>query len=244
MDPDCMNPRNQCTTRQVTTVNMTGQVKVSISTENYLKAIAEAETEGQPAIAAVLARRLNVTAPAVGMALRRLKRDGFIDVKKDGKVLLTVDGKQIAERVRLRHHLIERMLVECFGMEWYKVHDEAERLEHAVSDDFVEKLVERLGPDGRCPHGNDIRGDTPADRRGRGWMTLTELEPGRLAQIVSVFERDRMLLEHFDRLGIRPGTTVTVLARNSDETFTLRTELEQVPLGRAGADRVWVDIQA
>lgn len=75
-------------------------------------------------------------------------------------------------------------------------------------------------------------------------MTLTELAPGRSAQIVSVFERDRRLLEHFDRLGIRPGTRVTVLARNSDETFTLKTQLEQVPLGRAGADRVWVDLQA
>jgi len=219
-------------------------VKISISKEDHLKAIAEAEIEGKPAIAAVLARRLNLTAPAVGMALRRLKRDGFIEVKKDGNILLTTDGRQVADRVRLRHHLIERMLVECFGMEWYKVHDEAERLEHAVSDEFVQKLIERLGPEGRCPHGNDIQRDTPAERRSRGWVTLTELEPGRSAQVVSVFERDRRLLEHFDRLGIRPGITVTVLARNSDETFTLKTELDEVPLGVAGAERVWVDLRA
>lgn len=215
-------------------------MEVSISKQDYIKAIAEAETEGEPVIAATLVRWLKVTPGAVTMALRRLKRDGLVEVKKDGRLVLTTEGKNVAERVRLRHHLIERMLVEFFGMEWFRVHDEAERLEHAVSDDFVAKLIERLGPDGRCPHGNDIRGDTAADRRNRGWITLTELEPGRRAEVVSVFERDRRLLEHFDKLGIRPGVRVTVLARNSDDTFTLNVENGQVPLGLAGAERIWV----
>ena len=206
-----------------------------------IKAIAEAETEESPVIAATLVRWMNVTPSAVAMALRRLKRDGFVGIRTDGRLVLTPTGKEVAERVRLRHHLIERMLVEFFGMEWFKVHDEAERLEHAVSDDFLEKLVERLGPEGRCPHGNDIRADTAADRRQRGWRTVTELEPGRSARIVSVFERDRRLLEHFDKLGIRPGVTLTVLARNCDDTFTLSVENGEVPLGRNGAERVWVE---
>jgi DtxR family Mn-dependent transcriptional regulator len=191
-------------------------------------------------IAATLVRWLNVTPAAVTMALRRLSRDGFIAVKKEGRVTLTASGRRIAERVRMRHHLIERMLVEFFGMEWYKVHEEAERLEHAVSDDFLNKLIERLGPDGRCPHGNDIRADSATERRKRGWMTLSELPPGRSATVVSVFERDRGLLERFDRLGIRPGTAIAVLARNADATLTIRTTDTEVPLGQSGADRVWV----
>ncbi len=102
------------------------------------------------------------------------------------------------------------------------------------------KLLERLGRDGRCPHGNDIRSDTAADRRKRGWITLTELEPGRRAIIISVFERDRRLLEHFDKLGIRPGVPVAVLEHNSDDTFAVQVDNGQVPLGRAGAERLWV----
>lgn len=215
-------------------------MKISISKEDYIKAIAEAEADGETVIGATLKRWLNVTPAAVTMALRRLKRDGFVDIKKDGRLVLTSEGRAIAERVRLRHHLIERMLVELFGMEWYKVHDEAERLEHAVSDDFLAKLIERFGRDGRCPHGNDIRADTAPDRRKLGWIPLTEHEPGRKAVIVSVFERDRRLLEHFDKLGIRPGVTLTVIAQNSDETLTLQVEHAHVPLGRAGAERIWV----
>jgi DtxR family transcriptional regulator, Mn-dependent transcriptional regulator len=215
-------------------------VKVSISKEDYIKAIAEAETDGESVIAATLTRWMNVTPAAVTMALRRLRRDGFVEIKKDGRLVLTKEGRTVAEGIRLRHHLIERMLVELFGMEWFKVHDEAERWEHAISDDFVAKLIDRLGRDGRCPHGNDIRADTPADRRKRGWTTLSEHKPGGKAVIVSVFERDRRLLEHFDRLGIRPGVTLTVISHNSDDTLTLQVESGRVPLGRSGAEKVWV----
>lgn len=218
------------------------EMDISISKEDYLKAIAEAEAEGVPVIAATLVRWLMVTPPAVAMALRRLNRDGFVDIKKDGSLVLTAEGRRIADQVRIRHHLIERMLVEMFGMEWFKVHEEAERLEHAVSDDFVTKLIERIGADGRCPHGNDIRADTAEDRRNRGWVPLSELPPGKIAAIVSVFERDRQLLEYFDKLGVRPGATVSVLQRNSDDTLTLELDGRNVPLGRAGADRVWVAV--
>ena len=75
------------------------------------------------------------------MALRRLKKDGLVRVQNSGEVSLTAAGRKIARKLTLRHHLIERMLAEIFGMEWYKVHDEAERLEHAVSTDFEAKLL-------------------------------------------------------------------------------------------------------
>src|SRR5262249_21062546 len=109
---------------------------ITVSKEDYLKAILEAESEGQEVISATLAHWLSVSAPAVTMALRRLKRDGMVRVLGDGRVQLTASGREIAGRLASRHHLIERMLHEIFGMDWYKVHDEAERLEHAVSADF------------------------------------------------------------------------------------------------------------
>src|SRR5438067_13284430 len=180
-------------------------VQITISKENYLKTIAEAESEGEAVIAATLVRWLGVSAPAVTMAIRRLKRDALIRVSPAGGVSLTAAGREIANRLLNRHHLIERMLTEIFGMEWYKVHDEAEQLEHAVSADFERRLVEKLGTGEACPHGNRVERDTPQERRNRGWRPLDEVPPESQATVVSVFERDRRLLEYLNGLGIHPG---------------------------------------
>ncbi len=215
-------------------------MKITISKENYLKAIAEAESEGEPVIAATLARWLNVSPPAVAMAVRRLRRDGLIRVARDSRISLTAAGRGIAARVLHRHHLIERMLSEIFGMEWYKVHDEAEQLEHAVSEDFEQRLVEKLGRDKACPHGNRAELDRPEDRRSRGLRPLDEVAPEKRTKVVSVLERDRKLLEYLDGLGIRPGACLEVEARNCDDTLTLRIDGRLTPLGRSAAGKVWV----
>src|SRR6202047_4324070 len=141
--------------------------------------MAEAESEGEPVIAATLARWLNVSAPAVTMAIKRLKRDALIRVGKEGQLSLTAAGRDIANRVLNRHHLIERMLTEIFGMEWYKVHDEAEQLEHAVSADFERRLLDKLGTGEACPHGNRALMDKPQDRRRRGLRPLDDAQPAR-----------------------------------------------------------------
>ncbi|MGH9631109.1 MAG: metal-dependent transcriptional regulator [Bryobacteraceae bacterium] len=212
----------------------------TISKEDYLKAISEAASEGEPVIAATLVRWLGVTPAAVTMALRRLKRDGLVEVGSDGLVGLTPGGREIAERIRFRHHLIERMLAEMFGMEWYKVHDEAERLEHVVSSDFEARLVERLGPAGVCPHGNNIQGDGPAERRARGLLPLSELTPQTAGTVECVFERDRTLLEYLDKLGLRPGAAIRLLERNPDKTFRIGIGEEIRQLGAHAAERIWV----
>jgi DtxR family Mn-dependent transcriptional regulator len=219
-------------------------VKITISKENYLKTIAEAEGEGEPVIAATLARWLKVSAPAVTMAIKRLKRDTLIRVGRDGQISLTPAGRDIANRLLNRHHLIERMLTEIFGMEWYKVHDEAEQLEHAVSADFERRLAERLGRGEACPHGNRVERDTPQDRRNRGWKLLDEIPSDADATVVSVFERDRRLLEYLNGLGIYPGAAVRMLASNYDDTITLRVGGKAVQLGRSAASKVWVEPRA
>jgi len=216
------------------------QQMITISKEDYLKAIAEAEAEGQTVIPATLAHWLSVTRPAVTFALKRLMKDGLVSVKPDGHLRLTSQGREIAERTIVRHHLIERMLAEVFGMAWYEVHDEAERLEHAVSPAFEKKLVERLGHKDTCPHGNGLALRSPAERRKRGLRLLTEAEPGSKWTVASVYERDRKLLEFFDEEGIRPGVPVTVEARNYDGTVSLSVNRRQIRLGMPAAERIWI----
>jgi len=214
-------------------------VKITISKENYLKTIAEAEAEGETVIAATLARWLKVSAPAVTMAIRRLKRDDLIRVDREGQITLTRGGRAIANRLLNRHHLIERMLTEIFGMEWYKVHDEAEQLEHAVSSDFESRLRERLGDAGVCPHGNRVGEDTPNDRRRRGLKRLDEGELEERLAVVSVFERDRRLLERLDKLHVRPGAAISVMAANHG-ALTVDVDGQTVQIERPVAERVWV----
>jgi DtxR family Mn-dependent transcriptional regulator len=129
------------------------------------------------------------------------------------------------------------MLAEIFGMEWFRVHEEAEQLEHAVSEEFERLLMDKLGSDDACPHGNRVGMDAPLDRRKRGWRPLYELEAK--GKVMSVFERDRRLLEYLDELGIRPGAVVSVTSRNYDETMTLQVDGRQVQLGKPAAEKVW-----
>jgi Mn-dependent DtxR family transcriptional regulator len=141
---------------------------IHVSKENYLKAILEAEAEGRQVIPAMLAHWLEVSAPAVTMALKRLKRDGYVEVGADGIVRLTAAGRETAYRTALRHHLIERMLSEVFGMEWHEIHEEAERLEHAVSPAFEAKLREKLGEGAHVRTATAVLPESPAERKRRG----------------------------------------------------------------------------
>lgn len=213
---------------------------ITVSKEDYLKAILQAESEGETVISATLAHWLSVSPPAVTMALRRLKRDGLVRVWAEGEVSLTAEGRNIARKLTLRHHLIERMLSEMFGMEWYKVHDEAERLEHAVSPDFEAKLLARLGRDGACPHGNLSEMEAPDSRRRRGLLLLSEAEAGKRYRVSGIYERDRQLLEFLEARGIRPGAELAMVESNYDKTLALKTSSGTIVLGRPAADRIWV----
>jgi DtxR family transcriptional regulator, Mn-dependent transcriptional regulator len=212
---------------------------ITISKEDYLKAIAEAEAEGERVISATLAHWLSVTRPAVAAALKRLTKDNLVTIR-DGRIQLTSEGRQVAERVILRHHLIERMLSEIFGMPWYELHDEAERLEHAVSPAFERKLVEKLGRKESCPHGNGLAMKNPDERRRKGLCLLAEAQMGAKCRVFSVYERDRGLLEFFEQKGIRPGVRLEIRARNYDGTISLGLDGKRINLGAPAAERIWV----
>jgi DtxR family Mn-dependent transcriptional regulator len=213
---------------------------IHVSKENYLKAILEAEAEGHQVIPAMLAHWLEVSAPAVTMALKRLKRDGLVETGEDGIVRLTPAGRETAYRTALRHHLIERMLSEIFGMEWHEIHEEAERLEHAVSPAFEEKLKERLGEGGACPHGNAVLPENPAERKRRGEVPLSEASEGRRYTVTSLQERDPKLLLFLHQAGIGPGKALKVTAQNYDQTVSIELSTGNCILGRPAAEAVWL----
>jgi DtxR family transcriptional regulator, Mn-dependent transcriptional regulator len=224
---------------------------IYVSKENYLKAILEAEAEGREVIPAVLAHWLEVSAPAVTMALKRLRRDGFVEIGADGIVRLTATGRETAYRTALRHHLIERMLSEIFGMEWHEIHEEAERLEHAVSPAFEAKLKEKLGEGGACPHGNQVLPESPAHRKQRGETPLSEAVEGRRYVVTGLQERDHKLLLFLHRSGIGPGQSLRVVSQNYDQTVSIeldgsvdeRSPSQDGPgrvLGRPAAEAVWL----
>ena len=213
---------------------------IHVSKENYLKAILEAEAEGRQVIPATLAHWLEVSAPAVTMALKRLRRDGDVEVGEDGIVRLTAQGRETAYRTALRHHLIERMLSEVFGMEWHEIHEEAERLEHAISPAFEAKLRERLGEGGSCPHGNAVLPESPAARKARGEVPLSEAAEGHRYVVTSLHERDPKLLLFLHQTGIGPRKKLRVVRQNYDQTVSIELPTGSSVVGRPAAEAVWL----
>jgi DtxR family Mn-dependent transcriptional regulator len=214
--------------------------EITVSKEDYLKAIIEAESEGRTVISALLAQWLDVSAPAVTKAVKRLREDGYIDASGDGPLKLTAKGREAAYHTALRHHLVERMLSEIFGMEWHQVHAEAERIEHVISPAFEAKLIERLGEAGDCPHGNRVLPETPAQLKRRGLLTLAQAEEGKTYIVASLYERDARLLEFLHKLGIGPGVSVRLLEHNYDDTLRVKTPSGEITLGAGAATRIWV----
>lgn len=216
--------------------------EMSISKEDYLKAVIEAESEGHTVIPALLAQWLKVSAPAVTKAVKRLRTDGYLTSDRGGALKLSAKGREAAHRTALRHHLVERMLAEIFGMEWHQIHTEAERLEHAISPAFETKLIEKLGKEGDCPHGNRVLPETPTQMKRRGLLPLQEATEGTCYIVESLFERDAQLLEFLHGLGIGPRTNLEVIKRNYDGTMQIATPDGVVTLGTAATARIRVRI--
>jgi DtxR family Mn-dependent transcriptional regulator len=155
-------------------------------------------------------------------------------------VRLTDAGRETAYRTALRHHLIERMLSEVFGMEWHEIHEEAERLEHAISPAFEAKLRERLGEGGACPHGNSVLPVKPEERKRRGETPLSEAAEGRSYTVASLQERDSRLLLFLHHAGVGPGARLKVLSQNYDQTVSIELQSGKSILGRPAAEAVWL----
>ena len=213
--------------------------KTSVSQEDYLKAIWEMLQENQTPISARLAEELNVTPPAVTAALKRMTRDGYVRVERTGRIDLTKKGQQYAERLALRHQLAELLLTDVIGLPWAKAHDEAERLEHAISPEVEALLLKRFSDKKSCPHGVPMRGGV-AKLRGQGAVLLSDLRASEKAEILCVYEKDGQFLEFLENLELRPETQVEVKKREYDETMTLRAGNRTMHLGKPATSRIWV----
>jgi DtxR family Mn-dependent transcriptional regulator len=189
------------------------------TTEEYLEQILELEEEGVPTLRARLVERLGVSAPAVSETVNRLGRAGYTELRDDHTIKLTAKGRKLATTVVRRHRLAERLLLDVIGLEWEKVHREADRWEHAISADVEEKLVELLGDPMTCPHGNPI----PGSKRKADSVEVTRLldsDPGRVTvtRISEKLELDDESLRLVARARLIPGATATVVEQRTDGT--------------------------
>ncbi len=181
--------------------------------EEYLQAIWTLTDEGGPVIAARLAEFLRVSPASVSEMVHRLERDRMLSLNDRREIVLTRRGDELARRVVRRHRLIERMLTDLLGYEWWKTHDEAERLEHAISPEMEDKLAKRLGDPDSCPHGNPMPG---ARRRWSQPLEQVPLgEPVVIERIPDQFEHEPGFLEYLDKEGLRPGTTLRLAERSA-----------------------------
>lgn len=213
--------------------------KTSVSQEDYLKAVWEMLEEDQTPISARLAEELNVTPPAVTAALKRMTRDGHVKVDRQGRIDLTRKGRQFAERLALRHQLAEMLLTDVIGLPWSKAHDEAERMEHAISPEVEALLLKRFADKSSCPHGVPVRGGI-ANLRRQGAVLLSDLRAEDKAEVVCVYEKDGKFLEFLENLQLRPGARLEIKNREYDETMTIRAGARTMHLGKPATSRIWV----
>ncbi len=196
---------------------------ISTSVGDYLKAIYSVAGTGSASTNA-LSERLSVAPASVSSMLVRLRQMGFVDYEPYYGASLTEIGRREALRLVRRHRLVETFLLQHLGYSWQEVHDEAERLEHAVSDGFTERLATFLGHPERDPHGDPIptpEGALAADDSS----PLREAEPGAWVRIYKVSDESTGVLDYLGERGLVPGRLLHVEEiRDLDGVVTVRDE--------------------
>ena len=214
------------------------------SVQDYLAAIYDLAGSGKPVIGARLAKHMAVSAPAVTEAVQRIARGGYVKVGPRKELTLTPKGHQIAEVMARRHRLVERWLTDTLGLDWTEAHEEAHRLEHALSPRVEDRLAEMLGMPSTCPHGNPIPG-MPRPPRVE-LFPLNQAKEGAtvvVERITEEAEADKKLLEYLWRNDVRPGRRLrivevapwagTVTAAGDDNG-------PPIALGLPAAAKIWV----
>lgn len=186
---------------------------LSTVAQDYLKTIWSAQEWSHEKVSTkMLAERIGVSASTASESIRKLADQGLVDHEKYGAVTLTERGRRAAVSVVRRHRLLETYLVNELGYSWDEVHDEAEVLEHAVSDLMMERIDAKLGHPQRDPHGDPIPGrdgqvPTPPAQQ------LSGCRDGDHGAVARISDADPDMLRYFDDVGIALDTHVTVLAR-------------------------------
>ena len=180
--------------------------------EDYLKTIYEhqRETEG-PVSTSAIAESMDVTPPTATSMMEKLEDRGFVEREKYKGVRLSEEGETIAIEVIRHHRLLETYLTEKLGFDWAEVHEEADRLEHHISEEFERRVAATLGEPDVDPHGDPIPSDALEPVDEEVGTVLSECGEGDVVEVSRVRDRDPDELEYLDDVGIVPGTTLTVV---------------------------------
>ncbi|APX00468.1 metal-dependent transcriptional regulator [Arthrobacter sp. QXT-31] len=215
--------------------------ELSASAQDYLKMIWSAtEWSESPITISAMAERMGVKPSTVSDGIRRLAKQGLVTHAPYGSIELTAAGRDHAVQMVRRHRLLETFLVQVVGYGWDEVHDEAEILEHAVSDRLIRRIDEKLGHPTRDPHGDPIPSATGQPHTPEG-TPLSSVIPGRAVTVTRISDADPQVLRYFTELGLVPDTRLTVLAhRPYADVTTIRLPDRDVDLGPSAAEAIWV----
>lgn len=215
---------------------------ISPAVEDYLKAIYVIGEESQPVIAARVAEEMGVSASTMFSTLRRLKNEGYVNLNRRKEIHLTNEGKKVAEGILRRHYLTERFLTDLLGLDWVKAHQEAHRLEHAISQEVEERLAKLLNHPTTCPHGNLIPGRaSAASPKGTSLHQITAGKEVELECITEGGERDSRLLGFMQEHRLFPGAKVHVLeVAPSLGIINLKVGKDEFSLGIEAAKKIRV----
>jgi DtxR family Mn-dependent transcriptional regulator len=180
--------------------------------EDYLKVIYEIERATGAAATNDIAQRLEIAPASVSGMVRRLADQGLLEHERYRGVRLTDAGRRVALRTIRRHRVIEAYLTRALGYPWDRVHDEAERLEHAASDELIDRMAEAIGEPTTDPHGAPIP-TREGEIAERDLLTLADLQPRQSGTIVQVSDDDAPRLRYLAELGLVPGAQVTMMER-------------------------------
>lgn len=205
----------------------------------YLEVIYYLSARSEPVIAARLAEWMRVTAPTVTNIVKRMEDKGYITRDVRGEIKLTDEGFEVAEMVVKRHRILERFLVDVMGIPWHMIHEEAVRLEPALSPLMEERIEALVGNSTTCPHGNPIPG---AGGGYQGTVRLSQAEAGHpftLRRIVEEAEEDTELMRYIQENGIIPGATFTVTGNSPAFGVTLARDDRSITVSPQIAAQLW-----
>jgi len=215
-------------------------MSLSQSVEDYLKAIYILETEGDGATTTNIAETLNISSASVTNMLKRLAGMNFIEHKSYKGARLTEAGKKIALEILRHHRLLELYLQEIMGYSWDEVHDEAEKLEHHISEQFEDKIAELLDHPTHDPHGDPIPSKDGVMPEMAS-LAITEAELDVSYIIGRVKDQDPELLRHLEKTGIIPGVKLTILKKDPFEgPVHVKLEEEEKTIGFKIASQVYL----
>ena len=184
----------------------------TVAEEEYLQTLFWLQEAKLPMTGANVARAMQLSAPTVHEMIGRLERDGYITRGSDKVISFTQTGVEHAEGIVRRHRLIERFLTDVLGIPWDEVHEEAERLEHAMSPVLEERMLAAIGNAKTCPHGHPIVAGTRIDG-----VPLADVSEGASVTVLRFENEAEDLLHYLKESGIEPGMKGTLTARSDDE---------------------------